>query len=92
MNIALPILLLVFGGLSFWLLTESKVRWHLKISCIVTFCVFTVIFWSTIHSPRIETRSVEDFMVTWIQMSRYEHIRRISQFCPFACLAPGQKV
>ena len=32
MNIALPILLLVFGGLSFWILTESKVKWYVKTS------------------------------------------------------------
>ena len=70
MNIALPILLLVFGGLSFWLLTESKVRWHLKISCIVTFCVFTVIFWSTIHSylgwPAKEGDMPEKVLVHWV--------------------------
>ena len=50
MNIALPILLLVFGGLSFWILTESKVKWYIKTSCISVFCIFTVIFWTSIHT------------------------------------------
>ncbi len=50
MNIALPILLLVFGGLSFWILTESKVRWYIKTACITTFCLFTIVFWTTIHT------------------------------------------
>ena len=50
MNIALPILLLAFGGLSLWILTESNIRWYIKTACIATFCLFTVIFWTTIHS------------------------------------------
>jgi len=50
MNLAFPILMLVFGGLTFWLLTESKVRWYFKVSCISAFCLFTVIFWLTSHS------------------------------------------
>ena len=50
MNIALPILLLVFGGLTFWLLTESQLKWYFKATCISVFCVFTVLFWSTIHT------------------------------------------
>tara|TARA_R100001086_G_scaffold185483_2_gene103805 strand:+ start:1587 stop:2168 length:582 start_codon:yes stop_codon:yes gene_type:complete len=50
MNIALPVLLLVFGGLSFWILTESNVKWYIKTACISVFCLFTVVFWSSIHS------------------------------------------
>ena len=50
MNIALPILLLVFGALTFWVLTESLLKWYLKAACISAFCIFTVIFWSSIHS------------------------------------------
>ena len=50
MNIALPVLLLVFGGLTFWVLNESSLKWYLKTACISVFCVFTVIFWSSIHS------------------------------------------
>ena len=50
MNIALPILLLVFGGLSFWILAESQLKWYIKTACISVFCLFTVIFWSTIHT------------------------------------------
>ena len=50
MNIALPLLLLVFGGLTFWLLTESHLKWYLTTACITTFCAFTIVFWSSIHS------------------------------------------
>lgn len=50
MNIALPILLLVLGGLTFWVLNESSLKWYLKTACISVFCIFTIIFWSSIHS------------------------------------------
>jgi len=50
MNVALPILLLVFGGLTFWILAESKLKWYVKTVCISVFCLFTVIFWATIHT------------------------------------------
>ncbi len=70
MNIALPILLLIFGGLTFWLLTESSIKWYLKMACIVTFCLFTVVFWSTIHTflgwPAIEKDIPETVLVHWV--------------------------
>ena len=70
MNIALPILLLVFGGLSFWVLTESKVKWYLKSACITTFCIFTIVFWSSIHSflgwPALEAEMPEKVLVHWV--------------------------
>jgi len=50
MNIALPILLLVFGALTFWLLTESALKWYFKTVCITAFCVFTIVFWTSIHT------------------------------------------
>jgi len=50
MNTTLPILLLIFGGLSFWVLTDSKLRWHLKVFCISLFCLFTIVFWSATDS------------------------------------------
>jgi len=50
MNIALPILLLVFGGLTFWMLTESSLKWYFKTACISSFCAFTVIFWLSIST------------------------------------------
>jgi|TARA_R110000765_G_scaffold182061_1_gene288032 hypothetical protein len=50
MNIALPILLLVFGGLTLWTLTESTLKWYLKTACISSFCIFTIIFWSSIST------------------------------------------
>ena len=50
MNIALPILLLVFGGLTFWILNESSLKWYIRAACISAFCVFTIIFWSSIYS------------------------------------------
>tara|TARA_Y100001963_G_C6635308_1_gene378286 strand:+ start:248 stop:832 length:585 start_codon:yes stop_codon:yes gene_type:complete len=50
MNIALPILLLVFGGLTLWILSESVLKWYIKTACITIFCIFTVIFWSSTHT------------------------------------------
>lgn len=50
MNITLPILLLVFGGLTFWILTESKLKWYIKTSLIALFCSFTILFYALIHS------------------------------------------
>ena len=70
MNIALPLLLLVFGSLTFWLLTESHLRWYLKAACISTFCLFTIIFWSTIHSflgwPANENDMPEKVLIHWV--------------------------
>ena len=70
MNIALPILLLVFGGLTFWLLTESALRWCLKMACISVFCLFTVIFWSSIASflgwPALENDMPEKVVIHWV--------------------------
>ena len=70
MNIALPILLLVFGGLTFWLLTDSSLKWYFKVSCISTFCVFTVIFWSSISSflgwPALEDDMPEKILIHWV--------------------------
>ena len=70
MNIALPILLLVLGGLSFWVLNESKLKWYFKTVCITAFCLFTVIFWSSIHSflgwPALEDDMPEKMVIHWI--------------------------
>ena len=70
MNIALPLLLLVFGGLTFWLLTESQLKWYFKVSCITAFCLFTIIFWSTIHSflgwPANEDDIPEKILMHWV--------------------------
>tara|TARA_Y100000310_G_scaffold257556_1_gene265650 strand:+ start:14 stop:583 length:570 start_codon:yes stop_codon:yes gene_type:complete len=70
MNIALPILLLVFGGMTFWLLTESSLKWYYKATCISVFCLFTVIFWSSIHSflgwPADEDDMPEKILIHWI--------------------------
>ena len=70
MNISLPILLLVFGGLTFWLLTESSLKWYYKMTCISIFCVFTIIFWSSIHSflgwPANEDDMPEKVLIHWV--------------------------
>jgi len=70
MNIALPILLLVFGGLTFWVLTESSLRWYIKGACISVFCIFTIIFWSAIHTflgwPALEDDMPEKVLVHWV--------------------------
>jgi hypothetical protein len=70
MSIALPILLLVFGGLTFWLLTESSVKWYFKSACIATFCIFTIVFWSTIHSylgwPALKSDMPDKVLIHWV--------------------------
>jgi len=70
MNIALPILLLVFGGLSFWILTESTVKWYIKTACISIFCLFTIIFWGSIHTflgwPANEEDMPEKILIHWV--------------------------
>ena len=70
MNIALPILLLVFGGLSFWVLNESQLKWYFKTACIATFCLFTVVFWSSIHTflgwPAMEEDMPEKMVIHWV--------------------------
>jgi hypothetical protein len=70
MNIALPILLLVFGGLTFWVLNESALKWYFKTACISAFCIFTIIFWSSIHSflgwPANENDMPEKVVVHWV--------------------------
>jgi len=50
MNTTLPILLLIFGGLSFWVLSDTKLKWYLKVFCISLFCLFTVVFWNATDS------------------------------------------
>jgi hypothetical protein len=70
MNIALPILLLLFGGLTFWVLTESKLKWYFKTACISVFCIFTIIFWSSIHSflgwPALEKDMPKKMVIHWV--------------------------
>ena len=70
MNIALPLLLLIFGSLTLWLLTESQLKWYFKTICIATFCFFTVIFWTTIHSylgwPADEDDMPEKVLMHWV--------------------------
>jgi len=70
MNIALPILLLVFGGLTFWVLTESALKWYFKVVCISVFCLFTIIFWSSIGSflgwPALENDMPEKVVIHWV--------------------------
>jgi len=70
MNVALPILLLAFGGLTFWILTESPMKWYLKCACISVFCIFTIIFWSAIHTflgwPALENDMPEKILIHWV--------------------------
>ena len=70
MNISFPLLLLVLGGLTFWLLSESKLRWYFKVACISLFCFFTVVFWLTTHSylgrPAQESDVPEMVNIHWI--------------------------
>lgn len=70
MSISLPVLLLIFGGLSLWLLSESAIKWHLKAACITTFCAFTLVFWTTIPSylgwPADQDDMPEKVMIHWV--------------------------
>jgi hypothetical protein len=70
MNIALPILLLAFGGLSFWVLNESKLKWYFKTACITAFCLFTIIFWSSIHTflgwAALEDDMPDKILIHWV--------------------------
>ena len=69
MTIALPILLLIFGGLTFWVLNESRLKWYFKAVCITTFCIFTVVFWSSIHTflgwPALEKDVPDKVLLHW---------------------------
>ena len=70
MNIALPILLLAFGGLTFWILNESLLKWYIKTACISIFCIFTIIFWTSIHTflgwPALESDVPEKVLIHWV--------------------------
>ena len=70
MNIALPILLLVFGGLTLWILSESSLKWYFKTACISVFCVFTIIFWHTTYSylgwPANEDDVPDKVLIHWV--------------------------
>lgn len=50
MTIALPLLLLFIGVVSFWLLVASKVSWIWKILVMTAYCLFTVVFFNSISS------------------------------------------
>ena len=82
MNIALPILLLVFGALSFWILAESSVKWYIKTACISVFCLFTVVFWTTIHTflgwPANEDDMPEKILVHWILIKEPNKVREFN--------------
>ena len=79
MNIALPILLLLFGGLSFWIHTESTVKWYIITACISIFCLFTVLFWTTIHTflgwPADENDMPEKILIHWVVIKEPNKLR-----------------
>lgn len=70
MNIALAVLLLVLGGLTLWLLSESSLKWYFKSICITIFCSFTVVFWSATHSylgwPARAKDMPEKVLIHWV--------------------------
>jgi len=51
-------------------LTESALKWYFKVACISVFCLFTVIFWSSIGSflgwPALENDMPERVTVHWV--------------------------
>jgi len=84
MNIALPILLLVFGSLSFWVLNESQLKWYFKTACISVFCIFTVIFWTSIHTflgwPALEDDMPDKVLIHWVIIKEpNEHIKSLGR-------------
>ena len=52
------------------MLNESSLKWYFKTACISVFCVFTVIFWLSIHSflgwPALEDDMPETVLVHWV--------------------------
>lgn len=70
MNITYGVLLLIIGGLTLWLLTESKIRWYIKTGCITVFCIFTLLFWNTVHDflgwPAQSNAIPEKVKIHWI--------------------------
>ena len=82
MNIALPILLLVFGGLTLWMLTESALKWYFKAVSISAFCIFTIIFWTTIHSflgwTADENDRPDKLLIHWVIIKEPNKIAKTS--------------
>ena len=81
MNIAYAILLLIFGGLTLWLLTESKLKWYVKTLCITTFCIFTIVFWSSVHTflgwPARDVDMPEKVRVHWVVIKEPDKLREL---------------
>ena len=81
MNITYALLLLIFGGLSLWFLTESKIKWYIKTLCISTFCVFTIIFWSSIHTflgwPARDADMPEKVRVHWVVIKEPDKLKEL---------------
>lgn len=50
MSIALPILLLCLFSLTFWVLSDSKVKWKIKTVIILGFSFFTIVFYQAVPS------------------------------------------
>ena len=94
MNIALPILLLVFGGLTFWLLTESTIRWYLKAVCISVFCMFTIIFWLAIHTflgwPAHENDMPEKVIIHWVIVKEPNKVLKLEGAIYFLIESTGE--
>ena len=56
--------------MTFWILNESKLKWYLKTACITTFCLFTIIFWTSIHTflgwPADEEDVPNKILIHWV--------------------------
>jgi len=70
MNITFSLLLLVIGALTLWLLIESKIKWYLKMLCISTFCLLSVVHWQSLTSflghPALAEDMAEKVMIHWV--------------------------
>ena len=70
MNITLPILLLVVGAVTFWILNESKLKWYIRTALITSFCSFTILFYTLIHTflgwPAEQDDIPEKISIHWV--------------------------
>ena len=70
MNTTFSLLLLVIGSLTLWLLIESKIKWYLKMLCISTFCLLSVVHWQSLTSflghPAQAEDMAEKVMIHWV--------------------------
>ena len=70
MNITFSLLLLIAGALTLWLLTESKIKWYIKMGCISLFCLMSVVHWASLTTflghPAHGEDMAEKVLIHWV--------------------------